>query len=71
MADLKQSEWIKVDSFRDLPVGAWLVQLSEPHYHNVLHTAHVHPNVTIIGGSFGFDVDGDVVAYRALPELSE
>ena len=65
------SKWIPVDGYKNLPVGNWLVQLSEPHFHNTLHTASVHPNVSIIGGSFGFDLEGDVIAYRELPKETE
>ncbi|KKM77339.1 hypothetical protein LCGC14_1371070 [marine sediment metagenome] len=62
------SKWIEVDGYKNLPVGNWLVQLDEPHFHNVLAVVHVHPNITVIGGYFGFDTEGKVIAYRELPE---
>ena len=61
-------KWTKVDGYNNLPVGDWLVQLNKPYFHNVLAVAHVHSNVTIVGGHFGFDTEGKVIAYRPLPE---
>lgn len=59
--------WIKVDSYKDIPVGSWLVQCDEPSHGCLFHVANVRENVTVIGGVFGFD-QRPVVAYRELPE---
>ena len=61
------SEWIKVESYKDLPVGDWLVQVDDPVFDTlILHTAAIRSNVGIIGGLFAFD-QRDVIAYRPLP----
>ncbi len=64
------SEWIKVDGYKDLPEGQWLVKVDEPHFDLYYHTAMVHPNITMIGGLFGFDAHR-VIAYRSIPEYTE
>ena len=62
------NEWTRVNSWKELPTGNWLVQIAEPRCGLVLHTASVHPNVTVIGGLFGFDMPR-VIAYRKLPNV--
>ncbi len=62
------SEWIKVDSFADLPVGDWLVQVDRPIFGTlVLHTAAIRENVGVIAGLFPCD-QRRVIAYRSLPD---
>ena len=61
-------DWITVSGWEELPVGEWLVQLTVPHFHSVFAVASVHTNITVIGAYFTFDLEGDVIAYQALPE---
>lgn len=63
--------WIKVDSYKDIPIGDWLVQTEEPVFDTlVMHTAAIRSNVGVIGGLFPFD-QRRVVAYRPLPDVVE
>lgn len=61
------SEWIKVDGYKNLPEGNWLVRLEESILGSKIHVANTHQNCTFIGGSLAFDMP-KVVEYRPLPE---
>lgn len=61
--------WIAVNSAKDVPVGDWLVYMEEKHLHRHVHSAHVHPNLTVIGSSFAFDCPR-VIAYAPIPEFT-
>ncbi len=63
------SKWTKVKGYKNLPVGNWLVHLSEPHLNSDYAVAVIHPNLIMVGGGFGFDLQGDVIAYREIPEF--
>lgn len=60
------SEWIKVDSYKDMPpTGEYLVLLEEKSAGCIHAVARRHPNVTFIGGLMSYDAPR-VVAYREL-----
>jgi hypothetical protein len=62
--------WTKVESWRDLPTGNWLVKVDKASHGLMYHTASIRPNVAVIGGLFSYD-QHRVVAYAPIPELLE
>ena len=63
-------DWIKVDGYKDMPVGFWLVEVDESWHGLTMHTAAIRKNMSVIGGHFAFDM-GRVLRYRPLPEVPE
>ena len=52
-----KSEWISVESYRDIPVGTWQVATEARGSRDAeTHIAKVEKNVTIIGNCFAFDL---------------
>ena len=65
-ARAKMSSWISVDGYKNIPVGEWLVYM--PDERDSIQAAHIHKNVSTIGGNFAFDRK-KVTKYRPLPSL--
>lgn len=60
------SNWIRVDSYKDLPVGTWLVAVELPTGSTrEYHIAEVADNMTTIGNHFAWDMP-KVFKYKAL-----
>ncbi len=63
-----QSEWISVESYRDIPVGTWQVATEARGSRGAeTHIATVAKNVTIIGNCFAFDLPRVYAYAPALP----
>lgn len=60
---MTQQDWVPVDGYKALPVGMWLVVTDRGEF----YVAVRHPNLTTVGGLFGFDAH-KVTHYQALPE---
>ena len=59
--------WISVDSYKDVPIGRWLVQVEDHEYSdNNMHVMTSRKNLTLIGNYFAFDMPR-VIAYQPLP----
>ncbi|EMC4146458.1 hypothetical protein VEL46_004244 [Cronobacter sakazakii] len=54
--------WTPVNGAQNMPIGKWLVQLSDGDF----AVAKIHEEVQVVGGNFHFDVP-PVVAYMPLP----
>ena len=63
-------KWIKVDGYRKLPIGEWLVYIPEDNI-GKYHVALVYENITLVGGSFAFETRGSVTHYMELLERPE
>ena len=63
-------KWIKIDGYRKLPIGDWLVYIPEDNV-SKYHVANVHKNITLVGGNFAFETRGPVTHYMELPEKPE
>lgn len=59
-------KWKRVDDYKQLPEGSWLVELEEPMLGSNLAVARAHPNLTTIGGRFAFEAPR-VIGYANLP----
>jgi len=60
------SEWIKVESIKEVPEGQWLVKVDGTTLGLNMHTASIHKNLSMVGGLFHFD-QPNVIAYMPLP----
>lgn len=60
--------WIHVDSWKDVPVGIWIVKIENSNRErNPYQIIEVLSNVAIIGHHFAFD-ENRVIAYKPLGE---
>jgi len=59
-------DWIEVSSYKDIPIGNWLVQLEKESHGCDMQVIKRRENVSIIGDSFAFD-HSKVLRYCALP----
>lgn len=59
-----QPQWVSVEGYKDVPVGDWLVYM--PEARDKIQSAHIHKNVSTIGGNFAFDLP-QVTAYCEQP----
>lgn len=68
-------DWIRIDDYKQLPVGEWYVIEEQRRGGYRQHVASVHLNdqghkIAVVGSAFGFD-RGTIVAYRAIHEMPE
>jgi hypothetical protein len=63
-AKIAGDDWVAVDSYKDLPLGTWLVKMPVGDEHK-LQIAYVHQNITFIGHCFAFD-ERRVTAYKSI-----
>lgn len=59
--------WTKVESWKEIPEGAWLVQLESDSWGSPFQVANIRKNTSIIGNVFAFD-QKRVIGYHPLPE---
>lgn len=63
-------KWTRVNGYKELPVGNWLVLLNKEVFGSKIQVAAVHPNMVTVSGHFAFDVPM-VIGYMALPSETE
>jgi hypothetical protein len=63
------NKWIKVNGVKEMPIGNWLVKLEREWVGLDMVVAHIHPNISTVGGNFSFDMP-KVIAYHELPEYN-
>jgi hypothetical protein len=56
-------KWIRVGSYKEIPVGNWLVWMDDDHFGNFVKPCCIKTNFQLIGDGFAFDESSRVVAY--------
>lgn len=70
---MAKKEWIKCDSWDDLPIGEWLVTVDtkrDDKYHIAQCTGAGTGKLIIVGSYFSFDMD-NIVAYTTFDKYEE
>jgi hypothetical protein len=55
-------KWIRVSSYKEIPVGNWLVWMDDDFHGSFVQSCCIRGNFQLIGHVFAFDA-GKVVAY--------